>query len=127
MRERFNHLGNLAGASLIIMGIVFANEREPIWNREPTFYIANALPPFLAMVLSMCIASTPCIALHRPERVAVTIECLYQNTGIGASIAFSVFEGREASRAAGTPLYYGVPRTRGSSHPQLCTHDSSRC
>lgn len=34
-----------------------------------------------------------------------------QNTGIGASIALSIFSGADASRAAGTPLYYGACQT----------------
>ena len=59
----------------------------------------------------MCIASTPCIALHRPERVAVTIECIFQNITIGFGISLSLFHGDERHRAAGSPLYYGVAQT----------------
>ena len=65
----------------------------------------------LAVVLAALLGSIPRLGLSHPERVAIVIECLYQNTGIATSIAFSVFQGNDASRAAGTPLYYGVCQT----------------
>ena len=39
--------------------------------------------------------------------MAVGIECCYQNTGLGLTIALSAFPG-EAGKAAGVPLVYGI-------------------
>jgi len=111
VRMNLNKLGNLAGLCLIIFSIVFSSADEPIWDKEAKFYAATATPCVVALFLSMAITRLPCLRLAPPERVAVTIECLYQNTGIAVSIALSVFSGRDASRAAGSPLYYGVCQT----------------
>ena len=96
---------------LIVFSVVFSSVDEPIWDKPSHFYLEVALPAIAALTLSSLITTLPCLRLTRPERVAVTIECLYQNTGIATSIALSVFSGADASRAAGTPLYYGVCQT----------------
>ena len=111
IRARFGHAGNLFGLVLIIFSVVFSSVDEPIWDKPSHFYIEVALPAIVSLVLSSLLTTLPCLRLTRPERVAVTIECLYQNTGIATSIALSVFSGADASRAAGTPLYYGVCQT----------------
>ena len=110
-RHGLSSLGNVAGLGLITFYFVFSSDEEPIWDKTPAFYAAVAMPAVVALVLSMALTSLPCLHLARPERVAVTIECLYQNTGIAMSIAFSIFSGSEASIAAGTPLYYGFCQT----------------
>ena len=110
-RRRLGYVGNTAGLSLILFSFVFSSVSEPIWDKPREFYAAVALPCVLALLLSHAIGSLPCLGLTTPERTAVTIECLYQNTGIATSIALSAFRGTEASRAAGTPLYYGVVQT----------------
>jgi len=46
--------------------------------------------------------------LEKPERVAVAVECCYQNTGIATSIAAAVFQGDEKAIAVGVPLFYGI-------------------
>jgi len=46
--------------------------------------------------------------LAKPERVAVAVECCYQNTGIATSVAAAVFEGDDLAVAVGVPLFYGM-------------------
>ena len=108
IRRRFYIAGNFAGLCLIVFSVVFSSVDEPVWDKPTEFYFAVATPCLIALLLSVAAGSLPCLRLSSPERVAVVIECLYQNTGIGASIALSVFSGSEASRAAGTPLFYGL-------------------
>ena len=48
------------------------------------------------------------IGLPNPEAVAVAIECCYQNTGLGLTIALSAFPPEETGKAAGVPLVYGM-------------------
>ena len=63
------------------------------------------LPCVLGLALALILASS--VGLSAPETVAVGIECCYQNTGLGLTIALSAFPG-EAGKAAGVPLVYGV-------------------
>mmetsp|Transcript_20094 Transcript_20094/g.46606 ORF Transcript_20094/g.46606 Transcript_20094/m.46606 type:complete len:302 (-) Transcript_20094:73-978(-) len=48
--------------------------------------------------------------LEKPERVAVAVECCYQNTGIATSVALTMFENNDAQLAVavGVPLFYGI-------------------
>lgn len=86
-----------------------SNADEPIWNKTPPFYYGIASPCIAAALLSHLAASLPCLRLSRPERMAITVECIYQNVGIGLSIAFSIFpmELGQSSKAAAVPLFYG--------------------
>ena len=109
LRDRLQLGGNFAGLILIIGGFIFSStSSDPIWDRNPTFYAANCLPPVLAMVLATVIASLPCLGLRKPERVAVVIECIFQNVGVGMAAALTLFSGSDRARAAGSPLFYGV-------------------
>jgi len=108
IRRRLGAAGNLCGLVLIAFSAAFSSVNAPLWNRPLKFYPSTATPALLAMTLSLLLTQWSRLRLAPAERVAVTIECLYQNTGISMSIAFSVFSGSEAARAAGTPLFYGV-------------------
>jgi len=46
--------------------------------------------------------------LEKPERVAVAVECCYQNTGIATSVATAIFKGDDLAVAIGVPLFYGL-------------------
>ena len=48
------------------------------------------------------------VGLASPEAVAVGIECCYQNTGLGLTIALSAFPADQRGKAAGVPLVYGM-------------------
>jgi predicted Na+-dependent transporter len=108
-RRRVTVLGNVSGACLIIFSLVYSNSDEPLWNKTGQFYGSISLPCLAAMVLAHLVSSLPCLRLSPPERMAVTIECLYQNVGIALSVALSVFStsNGQASKAAAVPLFYG--------------------
>jgi predicted Na+-dependent transporter len=107
-RRRLELAGNVAGLCLIVFSLVFSSTKAPFWSRSLKFYASVATPACVALLASTLLASLPCVGLTKPERVAVSIECLYQNVGIGSSIAVSIFSGDEAADAAGTPLFYGA-------------------
>jgi len=107
-RRRLNIAGNVAGLLLILLSVVFSSRGEPVWNKAPSFYVTVAAPAVAALALSTGLTSLPYLDLSRPERVAVAVECTYQNTGIATSLALSMFDASDASRAAGVPLYYGT-------------------
>ena len=111
IRWRCNLLGNVAGLALIAFSLVFSSSREPLWDKPPRVYAATALPTLVAVVATLALTSLPCARLARPERVAITIECLYQNTGLATSIALSIFDGAEAAKAVSAPLLYGFFQT----------------
>eukprot|EP00928_Gymnodinium_smaydae_P022125 TRINITY_DN1867_c0_g1_i1.p1 TRINITY_DN1867_c0_g1~~TRINITY_DN1867_c0_g1_i1.p1 ORF type:complete len:362 (-),score=15.03 TRINITY_DN1867_c0_g1_i1:226-1194(-) len=106
-RSIANLIGNLAGITLIAFGAIVSSRRDPIWNREPVFYIAVALPCVLGMCLSF-VLTLPAKRVTWPEAVSITVEVCYQNTGLALSIALATFRGADVGRAAGVPIYYGV-------------------
>jgi len=107
-RDRCSHLGNFCGLCLVIFSFIFSSVNEPIWNREGVFYAAVAMPPICALVLSSGLSSLPLLALSKPSRCAITVECTFQNVGIGLAASLALFSGDEAAKAAGVPLYYGL-------------------
>jgi predicted Na+-dependent transporter len=49
------------------------------------------------------------LRLTRPETVAISIECCYQNTAIATSVAVTMFsDPTERAEAVSVPLFYGV-------------------
>lgn len=64
----------------------------------PLVHRAVGAPAVLALALSTLLSSLPLLQLSRPERVAIAVECTYQNTGIATSLALSMFDKDEASR-----------------------------
>ena len=76
-----------------------------MWKQPWEFYFGVALP----CVTGLCIANflATFFKLEKPERVTVSVECCYQNVGIAASVALTMFEGDELNQAIGVPLYYG--------------------
>jgi hypothetical protein len=45
--------------------------------------------------------------LPKPERLAIAVECCYQNTGIATSAVLTIFTGEDLQRALRVPLIYG--------------------
>jgi len=107
-RERCGLFGNACGLCLILISFVFSSVSAPLWNRELVFYGAVAMPPLCALLLSLALASLPPLGLSGPARCAVVVECTFQNVGIGLAASLALFEGEEAARAAGVPLFYGL-------------------
>ena len=135
-RDKFNTLGNLSGIILIMMALVPQDKQEATghsgnmtaeaaelhmlnaegwcdgvfgFGRPAAFYMATAMPCFLGLFVALGAASLPCLGLIKEERVAISVETLYQNTGLALSIALSAFSDPCAVTAAsGVPLFYGA-------------------
>eukprot|EP00446_Apocalathium_sp_SHHI-4_P008370 CAMPEP_0177168880 /NCGR_PEP_ID=MMETSP0367-20130122/9291_1 /TAXON_ID=447022 ORGANISM="Scrippsiella hangoei-like, Strain SHHI-4" /NCGR_SAMPLE_ID=MMETSP0367 /ASSEMBLY_ACC=CAM_ASM_000362 /LENGTH=383 /DNA_ID=CAMNT_0018615021 /DNA_START=41 /DNA_END=1188 /DNA_ORIENTATION=+ len=107
-RQLANKLGNMAGIFLMVFSaIVSSGGDQPLWDKEPSFYLATILPCLLALTVSFALGwLAPC--LSAPEAVAVTVETCYQNTGLALTIALASFDGPERSEAASVPLFYGI-------------------
>ena len=103
-RATFNAIGQAAGVLLMIISAVFAQKKQPIWDRDAAFYGATCLPFFLSALIATVAASL--LRLRRPEQVAVVIETCYQNIAFATTVAISTFEPDEASLAAGVPVLY---------------------
>jgi predicted Na+-dependent transporter len=103
-----NRLGNFSGIALVIFSAFLSNSDSDmqIWDRDWKFFIGVAAPCFLGLVVSNLIAT--CIELRKPERVTVSIECVYQNVGIATSVALAMFDGEDQAEAMGVPFYYGM-------------------
>lgn len=105
-RKWFNVGGNVAGLALMIFGALTSSRDEPLWDKEIAFYFAVALPCVIGLMGAFAMS---CLCrLDAPQRVAVSVESCYQNVGVALTIALATFDGKEASRAAGVPMYYGV-------------------
>jgi predicted Na+-dependent transporter len=103
-----NRLGNVAGICLVVFSAVMSNtdKDSQVWEREWQFYVGVALPCVLGLVIANLISTG--ISLLKPERVTVSIECCYQNTGIATSVAMSMFNGDDRAQAISVPFYYGT-------------------
>jgi len=97
------------GVLLVTFSIVVSssgNKGSDLWNQPPFFYLGVAVPCLFGLLVATWMVS--CFRLEKPERVAVAVECCYQNTGIATSVAAAVFEGEELAIAVGVPLFYGI-------------------
>lgn len=103
-----NRLGNFAGISLIIFGLVLSNSdtESALWERDWKFYLGVAMPCLLGLLLANIISTV--FRLPKPERITCAVECCYQNTGIATSVALTMFDGDQLAEAIGVPVYYGM-------------------
>ena len=102
-----NRIGNASGLLLVLFTAVLSNS-DPgtrLWEREVSFYVGVALPCILGLAVAVLLSTY--LALPRPERVSVCLECCIQNTGIGASVALTMFQGEQLASAMAVPFYYG--------------------
>lgn len=107
--KRANRLGNLAGLALITLSVTVSSSdhQAAIWDQNASFYVGVALPAFVGLGIAVYLSSR--CALAKPERVAVSVEACYQNTGIATSVALTMFKTEEdLATAIGVPLYYGI-------------------
>jgi predicted Na+-dependent transporter len=106
---RANRLGNLAGLALITLSVTVSSSdhKAAVWDQDASFYIGVALPAFFGLGIATYLSSRA--NLDKPERVAVSVEACYQNTGIATSVALTMFQTEEdLATAIGVPLYYGI-------------------
>ena len=104
-----NRFGSISGLLLILFGVFLSTDAEgaEFWNQNWAFYLAVALPCLLGIALANIIARS--LRLSRPETVAISIECCYQNTGIATATAITMFDDEtERAQAVAVPLFYGV-------------------
>ena len=109
---RMNQLGNVAGIMLIVVSAILSNVGDDggdtpttrLYNREWQFYLGVALPCILGLLLANVVVTTGCWRLDKPERVTVAIECCYQNVGIATSIALTMFDGTDQTKAVAVPF-----------------------
>lgn len=104
-----NRLGNLAGLALITLSVTVSSSdhKAAVWDQDASFYIGVALPAFFGLAIATYLSSR--CNLDKPERVAVSVEACYQNTGIATSVALTMFSSEEdLATAIGVPLYYGI-------------------
>jgi predicted Na+-dependent transporter len=109
MHRNANRMGNLSGLALILLSVTVSSSHEDarIWDQDLSFYAACAFPPLIGLLLAISLASR--CQLEKPERVAVSIESCYQNTGIATTVALTMFKSEsQLATAIGVPLYYGI-------------------
>mmetsp|Transcript_50163 Transcript_50163/g.98170 ORF Transcript_50163/g.98170 Transcript_50163/m.98170 type:complete len:656 (+) Transcript_50163:411-2378(+) len=110
-----NKLGSVAGLALLLFSIFATGGKEEgskteqlgFFDHPGMFYVGVALPVFLGLVFSNAISIYA--KLLDPERVTVSIECCYQNTGIATTVAIAMFSDGEPdklAKALAVPLYY---------------------
>lgn len=109
MHTRANRMGNIAGLALILLSVSVSssNQQAAIWDQDASFYMACVAPPIIGLTLAVSLASY--FDLDNPERVSVSIESCYQNTGIATTVALTMFKTEAAlATAIGVPLLYGI-------------------
>eukprot|EP00555_Chaetoceros_dichaeta_P002284 CAMPEP_0198252184 /NCGR_PEP_ID=MMETSP1447-20131203/2743_1 /TAXON_ID=420782 /ORGANISM="Chaetoceros dichaeta, Strain CCMP1751" /LENGTH=329 /DNA_ID=CAMNT_0043937353 /DNA_START=480 /DNA_END=1465 /DNA_ORIENTATION=- len=111
--RRANAVGNISGIALILFSLLVSsttstttNNDDEITHRNAKFYLGVASPCILGLLIANTLTS--CFKLKKSERVAVSVECCYQNVGIATSVAISMFDGDALAEAIGVPLYYGL-------------------
>lgn len=106
-RKLMNIVGNVAGLCLIVFGALVSSRDDPIWDKEAKFYPAVAMPCVLGLICSFALSFfNPW--LEKPAAVAITVETVYQNTGLALSIVLATFDEDVRGTAAGVPIYYAV-------------------
>jgi predicted Na+-dependent transporter len=106
-----NKFGSICGLLLILfsgfLGSGGGGGDANFWSMPWSFYIGTAFPCVLGMLLANIISR--CLNLSRPETVAISIECCYQNTAIATSVAATMFsDPTTRTQAISVPLFYGL-------------------
>jgi len=110
--KRANYFGSICGITLILfsafLGSGGASGAETnFWSLPWSFYVGAAFPCIVGMALANLISRS--FKLSYPEVVAISIECCYQNTAIGTSVAVTMFsDPTEQAEAVSVPLFYGM-------------------
>ena len=132
-RQHSNQLGSFSGVGLILFSIAASSSSGGGDSADGTtnvdgvdvddmtsqtniflslpwmFYVGVAFPCVCGVVLAN-ILSRLIGKLSHPECVTLSIECCYQNTAIGASVALTMFSADKVQRtqAVSVPLFYGI-------------------
>jgi len=106
-----NRGGTLAGVLLVISSIAVSSgssgAKTNFWSQPWPFYVGVGAPCILGLILANTFAKT--FRLEKPECVAISIECCYQNVGIATSVAITMFsDPTERAEAISVPLFYGL-------------------
>jgi len=105
VRNYCNKFGNLCGLGLVLFtSLTPEGGRIIITDREPIFYYAPIMPMIFGLLLSNIISMV--MRLKQPERVTVSIECVYQNTGIAMTSCLALFTGEDQSRGLAIAFWY---------------------
>lgn len=106
-----NRLGSASGILLILFSIYVSSGGDgatsTFWNQDIFFYLTVSAPCLIGLLLANLGASA--MHLSGPERVAIAVECCYQNVGIATSVAITMYPNKEErAQAIAVPLFYGV-------------------
>ncbi|CAK9002581.1 Ileal sodium/bile acid cotransporter (Apical sodium-dependent bile acid transporter) (ASBT) (Ileal Na(+)/bile acid cotransporter) (Ileal sodium-dependent bile acid transporter) (IBAT) (ISBT) (Na(+)-dependent ileal bile acid transporter) (Sodium/taurocholate cotransporting polypeptide [Durusdinium trenchii] len=104
-RRICNIVGNICGILLITLNVLVSSRDDPVWDKDLIFYVGVGLPCVCSVLVALGLAKVSC-RVSAPEAVAIAVEVCYQNTGLAMAIALSAFDKKDASRAAGVPLFY---------------------
>jgi len=105
-----NRGGTLSGILLILFSIVLSSgsgdAETNFWSQPWPFYVGTALPCIVGLALANWAARV--FRLTKPECIAISVECCYQNVGIATSVAITMFtDPTERAQAVSVPLFYG--------------------
>jgi predicted Na+-dependent transporter len=104
-----NRAANVSGIALILVSVLLSSVgvETNFWNQHWKFYVGVAFPCVVGLALANFLSR--CFQLNKPECVAISIECCYQNTGIATSVAVTMFSDPEVrAQAVAVPLFYGL-------------------
>jgi len=110
--KRANYFGSICGITLILFSAFLGSGGASgadtnFWSLPWSFYVGTAFPCCVGIILANFIARS--FRLSHPEVVAISIECCYQNTAIGTSVAVTMFsDPTEQAQAVSVPLVYGI-------------------
>ena len=98
----FHTSANVAGLSLIALGLVFTTgSRDGLFGQPWEFFVGVAMPCVTGLILSNVMSFA--VGLNRPQCVSVAIETCYQNTALALSVALA---SPAPARAAAVPVFY---------------------
>lgn len=104
-----NRGASLSGVALILVSALLSSVGTQVsfWNQHWKFYVGVSLPCLVGLALANTFSRF--FRLKKPECVAISIECCYQNTGIATSAAVTMYSDPTIrAQAVAVPLFYGV-------------------
>lgn len=110
--KRANYFGSICGVTLILFSAFLGSGGASgadtnFWSLPWSFYVGTAFPCMIGMALANLMSRS--FRLSFPEVVAISIECCYQNTAIGTSVAVTMFsDPTQQAEAVSVPLVYGI-------------------
>jgi len=100
-RNRFSAVGLLCGFMLFALCVVVAAASNttahhgtatlPLWRRNIKVFVLVWFPIVMTTCIMILLTSVDYFRLAKPERVAVVIEAVYQNTALGAAMTLKMF------------------------------------